>query len=497
MGIIQKDALRTMIISYFGLVLGYLNKGVLFLLFLKTEEIGLINLVVSIGFLFGQFSNLGSVFTIWKFYPFFKNERNNDNGFLAFNFFTILLGISLFTILYLVLKEDISYFYMQRSSRFLEHYYLVLPVGIGFGFYLLFDNYLRSLYKNIVSVFVNDIFLRLLNTILILIYGFNWISFDVLITGICLSYISPPIILYFYMRIIGKGTILVSQINVPKRFRKIILSYSAFSYFNAMTSVVVITIDAVMVASFLGLKETGIYTTMVYFTSVFLIPYRSLLRVSNPIVSEQWKSKDMSAMSTLYKKMSSVVLVIGLFLFFLVWINRIELFGFLPEDFNQGMYVFSFLMIGKLVDMYFGLNGTIFVTSKKYKYDILFTISLLFIVIAMNLILIPRYGMIGAAISTSFAYLVYNFGRLIFVWIAYSLNPFKLSQLKVIILFSGLFVLFETISISTGNVLTNILLRGSIYTAIVGVTFLVLKIEPEISDYFDLVLKKLRIKRID
>ena len=495
MGIIQKDALRTMIISYFGLVLGYLNKGVLFLLFLKTEEIGLINLVVSIGFLFAQFANLGSIFTIWKFYPFFKNDRNNDNGFLAFNFITILIGVSIFSILYLILKEDISYLYMQRSSRFLEHYYLVLPVGIGFGFYLLFDNYLRSLYKNIVSVFVNDIFLRLLNTLLIVIYGFDLISFDFLITSICLSYVLPPIILYFYMRVIGKGTMLVSQINVPKRFRKIILSYSAFSYFNSMTSIVVITIDTVMVASFLGLKETGVYTTMVYFTSVFLIPYRSLLRVSNPIVSEQWKLKDMNAMSILYKKMSSVVLVIGLFLFFLVWINRVELFGFLPEDFNQGIYVFSFLMIGKLVDMYFGLNGTIFVTSKKYKYDIIFTICLLFIVIAMNLVLIPIYGMIGAAISTSFAYLVYNFGRLIFVWNAFSLNPFKLGQLKVFILFSGLYALFEIISISTGNIFANIIIRWSIYMVIIGFAFLIIKIEPEISDYFDLVIKKIKKKR--
>ena len=35
MGFIQKDALRTMVITYFGLLLGYLNKGVLFVLILN------------------------------------------------------------------------------------------------------------------------------------------------------------------------------------------------------------------------------------------------------------------------------------------------------------------------------------------------------------------------------------------------------------------------------------------------------------------------------
>ena len=57
MGFIQKDALKTMVITYFGLLLGYLNKGVLFILILKTEEIGLVNLILSVGILFSQLSN--------------------------------------------------------------------------------------------------------------------------------------------------------------------------------------------------------------------------------------------------------------------------------------------------------------------------------------------------------------------------------------------------------------------------------------------------------
>ena len=56
MGIVQKDAFRTMLISYGGIVLGYLNKGLLFLLILTTEQIGLVNLIISLGTMFAQFS---------------------------------------------------------------------------------------------------------------------------------------------------------------------------------------------------------------------------------------------------------------------------------------------------------------------------------------------------------------------------------------------------------------------------------------------------------
>jgi hypothetical protein len=61
MGIVQKDSLRTMLISYLGLFLGYINKAFLFLLILSTEQIGLVNLIFSLGILFAQLSNLGMV----------------------------------------------------------------------------------------------------------------------------------------------------------------------------------------------------------------------------------------------------------------------------------------------------------------------------------------------------------------------------------------------------------------------------------------------------
>ena len=98
----------------------------------------------------------------------------------------------------------------------------------------------------------------------------------------------------------------------------------------------------------------------------------------------------------------------------------------------EGIWVFLFLMIGRLIDMYFGLNGAIFITSKKYKYDLIFTFLLIVTVFCLNLWLIPIYGIVGAAISTSVGLIVYNVCRVIFVYVAYKLQPFHLNQFKVI-----------------------------------------------------------------
>jgi hypothetical protein len=50
--------------------------------------------------------------------------------------------------------------------------------------------------------------------------------------------------------------------------------------------------------------------------------------------------------------------------------------------------------------------------------------------------LIPKFGIDGAAISTSFAYVAYNVLRCGFVYYLFGLQPFNMKQIKLIGLFS-------------------------------------------------------------
>ena len=75
MGIVQKDAIRTSIISFVGLILGYLNKGLLFVLLFSRAQVGLVNLVMNVALLFAQFANLGTIYSTWRFFPFFENKE--------------------------------------------------------------------------------------------------------------------------------------------------------------------------------------------------------------------------------------------------------------------------------------------------------------------------------------------------------------------------------------------------------------------------------------
>jgi O-antigen/teichoic acid export membrane protein len=451
MGIVRNDAVKTTVISFLGLILGYVNKGFLFILLFSTDQIGLINLIVTVGVLLAQLSNFGSIYTIWRFFPFFRNKEKDHYGFLLANILIVLLGLFFFISISLLFKSNISSFYEDRSILFVERFYLIYPLGIATVYFLIFENYMRGLNKNVLPVILNDVVLRVLIFVLLVLFWMKIIGFDLFLYLFISVHFIPPVFLFFTLFNSGELTLSLNKIKIPKKFRKIILNYGLFSYLNSIGALVVLALDALMIASFLGLKETGVYTTVIYLISAIQIPFRSLIRVCSPIVSLYWKERNYSKMNALYKDVSSISLIIGLYFFAIIWLNINELFSFLSNDFQEGKYVFLFIMIGRLFDMYSGLNGIILSTSKKFKFDLILTIFLLAGVFFLNLLLIPLYGISGAAISTALVYILYNIVRLVAVYHFFQLHFFEKNQLKVLVLFTVVFFLLLNFNIELNN----------------------------------------------
>ena len=220
MGLIQRDAFRTMLISYFGMVLGYLNKGVLFIIILSTEQIGLVNLLASVGFLYAQLSSLGALNTSWKFFSFFRNSERDNYGFLKLMLTIVAVGSLLALILTFVLERFITEYYQDKSSLFVEYYYWIIPIGTANILFLLFETHLRAMFKNVLSVFVNEIGLRLIVFVLLGALYYDFLSFPEFLVINCLVYFIPALILFIYLIYLKEIKSFRVKIQVPKRFRK-------------------------------------------------------------------------------------------------------------------------------------------------------------------------------------------------------------------------------------------------------------------------------------
>lgn len=492
MGFIQKDALRTTLISYIGLLLGYLNKGILFVFILSTEQIGLINLILSVGLLFAQLSNLGAINAISKFLPFFKDNKDQKRQFFLFNVLLVFGGVFIFSLISLFLKEPITRYYSSKSSLFVNYYYWIIPIGIANVFFIIFETYLRSLYKNILSVFVSEFLLRFIVTILLLLLYFNFIHFELFFILHALIYFVPTLFLLIYLIHLKEINFIKTQtrLKIASKFKKIIISFSLYSYSNTLGVLVVMTMDALMIAYFLGLNETGVYTTVIYLTSAIQVPYKALMRISNPLVPDYWKEKKINNLQLLYRKTSCISLILALYFFLLVWSNINEIFSFLPKEYLTGIWVFLFLMIGRIVDMYFGLNGWILATSKKFKYDIIFTLILLILVFSLNVWLIPIYGIVGAAISTGVAMVIYNICRMFFLYYYYQLHPFEKKQFFIAVLFFMILTLVGFSPHLTDSIIVQIIIKSILITGLFFGIILKFNLNNDVKNYFDTLYKK-------
>jgi O-antigen/teichoic acid export membrane protein len=220
---------------------------------------------------------------------------------------------------------------------------------------------------------------------------------------------------------------------------------------------------------------------------------RSMIKVATPVVTNLWKERDMEGMRRISREMSLVNLIVGSFLFLLIWVNLDNIFSLMPGSYSDGRYVFLFLGLARVMDMYSGLNGTILVTSKKYRYDFTFSLMLVALTVASNALLIPRWGMTGAALATMITVLAYNAIRIASVWKFYRIQPFALSDLLVVALAAGCIGASALVP-PMGHFIADGLIRSALVAALYGGAVYSLKLSPEINRTIDRTLSRLGIR---
>jgi O-antigen/teichoic acid export membrane protein len=180
-----------------------------------------------------------------------------------------------------------------------------------------------------------------------------------------------------------------------------------------------------------GLSDAAVFTIATYVVTLMEIPQRSITSISIPVLAEAWKNKDLKSISNIYKKSVSNLLVIGLLMFSVIWLNIHNLGAYLGKDFTGIESIVLFMGIGKLIDLGTGANSQIIGTSSFWKVD--FTTNVIYTLIALplNYILIDRLGLMGAAYSTLIALTFFNAMRFGFLWYKFGLQPYSLKNFLV------------------------------------------------------------------
>jgi O-antigen/teichoic acid export membrane protein len=211
-----------------------------------------------------------------------------------------------------------------------------------------------------------------------------------------------------------------------------LLTFGSLSVLTAVGAGIVNNIDVIMLSSMKTLTDTGIYKIAFFIGAVIDMPLRSVGQISSPIIARAWHARDLDTIKTIYSKSSLNLMLIGSFVFILIWANVGNIYSIIPNGhlFSEGIYVILFIGIGKLFNMSLGSNGEIIGNSKYYYVNFISLLFLAVITIITNLIFIPKWGIAGAAFASALSIVIFNVIKFLFIFMKFRMQPFSFNTIK-------------------------------------------------------------------
>lgn len=489
MGIIKRQSIKGTIYSYIGTVIGFITSGLLFPKFLSTENIGLLSLLASYSSLFAVFASLGFNSVIIRLFPYFRDESKRHNGFFFLTSAVTAAGYILSIILFILLKPLIIKDSIEQSHLFVDYLYLVPPLIFFLLVFSIFDSYNRAIFNATYGTFLIEVFQRLVifAVTIMFIGGFFGFNYFVMLYAVALSL---PGILIFYPLIQKKQVFFRPDFEfINIKLRKDIVDVSAFGIIVGFSNVIIQRIDTIMINSMIDLSATGVYNISLLFGSIVSLPSRSLNRISTSVIADAWKSGDTGTIKSVYFKSCLNQTIIGSLVFAGIWANISNVFQILPVEYISGKNVIFFFGLSALLAMMSGASSSIINLSKYYRYNTYFMVAFGFLVIITNLIMIPRFGIVGASIASVFSSLIFHLMHLLFLYIKFGLFPYD-RKILIVLLIAVISYVINLFLPELSNFVIDIIYRSSLMTIVFVVLIVLSKVSVEVEEIKTVIINK-------
>ena len=499
MGVIKRQGIKRSIVNYVGVGLGVIST--LFIYPLDLETYGFIQFLLGMAVFLGPFASFGMTSLAVRFFPDFKNDTNGHNGFLGFILTSIVFSFLVFAALTLFfqpyfykglksLKFDVPLF----SDNIIEILVLCFLVSITGAL----ASYTSNFKRIVVPAIFNSLLVKIATPALILLLFYKIFPQSSVKPFLIALYILILIGSLFYLYSLGQLKFKINSSFFNRPFLAKMGEYAAYGVLGSIGGTIAFRIDSIMVSSLIDLKSNGIYTIALFMANAIAIPFISIATIASPIIANHWKNNDVKEISSIYKKSSLILLIIGLFFFLLVWSSLDDILRFTPryEELILGKYVVLFLGLAKVIDMTTGLNNQIIGYSKLFRFNLIAVLLLAVINIVANYILIPKYHITGAAIATALSLVIFNLVKFIFIWIKFKMQPFTFTSFKVLILAIVAYGVVSFIPSTSSNFL-NLIIKSSLICILFGLPILLFNISPDLTKMVyqgrDKALKWLRV----
>lgn len=355
---------------------------------------------------FGQYSMFFAIVNILAIVALFGtdraviklyNQRSYEAGaqYVIHSIWAVIASSLFFTVILYFSWDFLATIFFKNSPEILQvkPYAIIL---IGYSLFIFISEAIRAKSKmgiyglfrfNLVFVFavLFLLFLPRFDSQLIPIKSF---SYSVLLTALL-----AIIMFFFEFRM---------DFNLERKIFKRIFRLSYPMLLASSMGLIVGWIDTFMLGYFINEEAVGIYNVAFKVAFISSILLTSINTVISPRIAKLTSDDKFQELRLLIRKISKV-LALGATGIFLVTLFNMELIlSFFGAEFTEGIQALSILLIGQFVSSYSGPVAIILQMSGYEKTFMYISIVAMTINVVMNLILIPEFGYLGAAIASAF-----------------------------------------------------------------------------------------------
>jgi O-antigen/teichoic acid export membrane protein len=434
MGVIRRQGIKNTITGYLGIVIGFVNLILVQPHFLTKEELGLTRILYSFSLIVAMFVPMGISNAIIRYFPNFKDEKNRHHGFFAFSSLFPLLGFLLAGSVLWVFRDFFLNQYRRESPLFLEYFNWVFPLIFFNSFISVLTAWCQANLKSTIPAFLNDVVVRVLTIGLVSVYFLQWLDLDGFIAAFVALYGFQMLVLLGYIFYFDRPGFRIDWAVFREKKISELIRFGLLLWFASVASIGLKYFDSIMIGKYLPLSFVGIYTIAAFIPTVIEAPLNAFEKIAASKISFAWSRNDKQEIYAIYHKSAVYLFLLGGWLFLMINANTAAIFSFLPEGYETGAPVILVISIGTLFNMATGLNAPILFNSERYRWGAFFLIFLAVAIVVLQMLLIPAYGLFGAALATALASIAYNLLLLVSVWRFFRLQPFDRRNLKVLAL---------------------------------------------------------------
>ena len=274
----------------------------------------------------------------------------------------------------------------------------------------------------------------------------------IIITSALLNFINTPIVIasslfaqilvVFYLigkvstlKIGFKDILLVPIDNTlkEKKIKKDFLIFSSTLIFISFMHIVLTKIDKVMLGIYMTSEVVGIYNiaaTVAGLTTFLLV---SSNMIFSSVISELYSLNKIKMFGSLYSTITKWIIIFTLPVFITILFFPDTIMKFFGQAYTIGSTSLVILALGQMINVFVGANGSILSMCGHERLLLINNISMAIINIILNAILIPKIGILGAAISTGMSIAIINIIKVFEVKFLLGIIPYNKEYFFILI----------------------------------------------------------------